>query len=168
MQLNPGLPKMAVEQQACLQATREQWRPSSLAAAAQVVVLLLVTGDCPSWILQCRTNVATFESYTAALRNNPGLLPVRNHSDRTGHWLFPAACWATVLRVPRPAPLRRCVACGGRRLPALPPGGTAVLLPGVASAPAAGVRATAPGASGGVHMWCRARSATLLLLTGVC
>ena len=47
---------MAVEQQACLQATREQWRPSSLAAAAQVVVLLLVTGDCPSWALQCRTN----------------------------------------------------------------------------------------------------------------
>ena len=83
---------MAVEQQACLQATREQWRPSSLAAAAQVVVLLLVTGDCPSWALQCRTNMSQFESYTAALRNNPGLLPVRNTQigRATGFFLRPA------------------------------------------------------------------------------
>ena len=168
MQLNPGLPKMAVEQQACLQATREQWRPSSLAAAAQVVVLLLVTGDCPSWALQCRTNMSEFESYTAALRNNPGLLPVRNTQigRATGFFLRPAGppccVFPGLLRcgVASPAAAAGCQRCRQGALPCYSRAWRRQF--------AAGVRATAPGASGGVHMWCRARSATLLLLTGVC
>ena len=123
MQLNPGLPKMAVEQQACLQATREQWRPSSLAAAAQVVVLLLVTGDCPSWALQCRTNMSEFESYTAALRNNPGLLPVRKSLRSDGPLAFSCgllghraacspACSAAALRRLRRPPAASAAARG--------------------------------------------------------
>ena len=128
MQLNPGLPKLAVEQQACLQATREQWRPSSLAAAAQVVVLLLVTGDCPSWALQCRTNMSQFESYTAALRNNPGLLPVRKSLRSDGPLAFgfflrpagpPCCVFPGLLRcgVASPAAAAGCQRCRQGALP---------------------------------------------------